>query len=257
MILNNYRNLSQGFIDYKTGNAKSVAANLVYKNPLKALFVNGGVSRAWNYSPYISNRYFLNEYLLNTYIAQDNHSDNWMLTGSISKGIDAIKGMVSVRSTYISFDGSMFQNEKESFYATNNWTISPKINSRITKWANASYELTFVKSQLKMKQTDMRSSYKNISQVVSINITPSKQWYAQLTGEHYYNEITDETSKHLLLADAQFTYSFKGGWELNLLVKNLFDQQKYAYTTYDGLTSMSKEYRIRPRNVMASLFFRF
>ena len=79
----------------------------------------------------------------------------------------------------------------------------------------------------------------------------------QLTGEHYYNEITPDVSKQLFLADAEFTYSFSGGWELNLSVKNLFDQNLYAYTLYDGLTSMSREYRIRGRNVMASVFFRF
>ena len=108
-----------------------------------------------------------------------------------------------------------------------------------------------------MKNTDMQTSYKNLSQLFSCNITPSKSWYVQLTGEHYYNEITQDVSKHLFLADAEFTYSFKSGWEFNLSVKNIFDQNIYAYTVYDGLTAMSREYRIRPRNVMAGVFFRF
>src|SRR5690606_22064804 len=77
LILNNYRNLSQGYIDYKTGNSKSANLSIQYRNPLKALFVNGSVMRSWNYSPRVSNRYFLNEYLLNSYISQDNRSDMW------------------------------------------------------------------------------------------------------------------------------------------------------------------------------------
>lgn len=103
----------------------------------------------------------------------------------------------------------------------------------------------------------MQSSYKNLSQLFSCNITPSKKWYLQLTGEHYYNEITQDVSKQLFLVDAEFTYSFSGGWEFNLQVKNLFGQNVYAYTVYDGLTSMSREYRIRPRNIMVGMFFRF
>ena len=63
--------------------------------------------------------------------------------------------------------------------------------------------------------------------------------------------------KHLLVADAEFTYSFQNGWEFNLSLKNIFNQNVYAYTYYDNLTSVNREFRIRPRNVMTSLFFRF
>lgn len=257
LILNNYRNLSQGFIDYKTGNSQSVNLNASYRHPLKAFFANAGIARSWTYSPRISNRYFLNEYLLNTFIARDYRSNMWMLNGSISKGVDLINGIVSLRSFYSAFDGAMFQNGKESPYTSDSWDITPKITSRLAPWCNISYELTFSQNWLKMKNIDMQSSYKNLSQLLSCNITPGKTWYVQLAGEHYYNEITQDVSKHLFLADAEFTYSFKSGWELNLSVKNIFDQQVYAYTVYDGLTSMSREYRIRPRNVMAGVFFRF
>lgn len=257
LILNNYRNLSQGFIDYKTVNNQSVNLNVSYRHPLKAFFANAGVARSWTYSPRISNRYFLNEYLLNTYIAQDYRSNMWMLNGNISKGVDFINGIISVRSLYSSFNGAMFQNGKESLYQSDSWNISPKITSRLAPWCNISYELTFSQNWLKMKNIGMQSSYRNLSQQFSCNITPQKTWYVQLTGEHYYNEITKDVSKHLFLADAEFTYSFSGGWELNLSVKNIFNQNMYAYTVYDGLTAISREYRIRPRNVVAGVFFRF
>ena len=257
LILNNYRNLSQGFVDYRTGNSQSVNLNISFRHPLKAFFTNAGITRSWTYSPRISNLYFLNEYLLNTFIDQDYRSGMWMLNGNISKGVDFINGIVSVRTLYSSLDGSMFQNEKESPYQSNSWDITRKITSRLAPWCNISYELTYSQNWLKMKNSDMQTSYKNLSQLFSCNITPSKTWYVQLTGEHYYNEITQEVSKNLFLADAEFTYSFKSGWEFNLSVKNIFNQNTYAYTVYDGLTEMSREYRIRPRNVMAGVFFRF
>lgn len=257
LILNNYRNLSQGYIDYKTGNSKSANLSIRYRNPLKALFVNGSVMRSWNYSPRVSNRYFLNEYLLNSYISQDNRSDMWLASGNVSKGLEAIKGIVSLRSSFSNFEGATFQNGIESAYASDSWSITPKITSRISQWWNVSYELTFAQNWLRMKDIDRVSRYKNISQQLSSYFTPSKKWYLQLTGEHYYNEITQDVSKHFLLADAEFTYSFTGGWEFNLLVRNIFNQSVYSYSSYDGLTSMSREYQIRPRNVFASVFFRF
>ena len=108
-----------------------------------------------------------------------------------------------------------------------------------------------------MKDTDVKSSSESISQVLSCNFIPGEKYYIQLRGEHYYNKMPNNVSKHLFLADAEFTYSFAGGWELNLSVKNIFNQDKYGYTVYDGLTSMNKEYKIRPRNFLASVFFRF
>lgn len=257
LILNNYRNLSQGFIDYQTGNSLSGNLNVSYRYPLKTFFANAGVMRSRTYSPRTANRYFLNEYLLNTYMPQENYSDIWMLNGSISKGVDFINGIISVRTMFSAFDGSMFQNGKEFPYTSNSWDITPKITSRPAKWLNIVYELTYSQNWLEMKNSDLRTSYKKYSQLLSCNITPSKSWYLQLTGEHYYNEITQDVSKHLFLADAEFTYSFKSGWEFNLSLKNIFNQNTYAYTIYDGLTAISREYRIRPRNVMVGVFFRF
>lgn len=257
LILNNYRNLSKGFIDYKTDNSQSVNLNISYRNPLKAFFTSASVLRSWKYSPRVYNRYFVNEYLINTYIPQDNHSDMWMLNGNINKGVNAINGLVSVRTSYSISNNAMFQNGEKSPYSSNSWNIRPKITSRLATWCNVSYEVSFSQDWLKMKDIDMDSSYKNLSQQVSFNLTPSKKWYLQLMGEHYYNEITKDVSKHFLLADAEFTYNFTGGWEVNLLVKNIFNQKVYAYTTYDGLTEISKEYKIRPRNVMVNVFFRF
>lgn len=257
LILNNYRNLSSGCIDYNTGNSQSVNMSLSYRHPLKAFFVNANIMRSWNYSPRVSNRYFLNEYLLNTYISQESQSNTWMAFGNVSKGLDAINGIISVRSSFTSFDGSTFQNGKESPYSSDSWHIVPKITSRLAPWSNVSYEFSFSQNQLNMKHANLHTSYKNLSQRFSCNLTPSKKWYVQFMGEHYYNEITKGVSKHLFLADAEFTYSFKGGWEFNFQVKNIFNQTVYAYTAYDGLTSMSREYTIRPRNVMASIFFRF
>ena len=257
LIMNNYRNLSQGLIDYKTGNSKSITLSSSYRNPLKAFFTNINVMRSWNYSPRVSNRYFLNEYLLNTYIQQDNRSNVWMLNTSINKGMDIINGIFSLSTSYAAFSGATFQNGNESPYSTDSWNIKSKITSRFGNWCNISYELTYDKNWLKMKKTEMQTSYKNISQLISCNFTPNKVWYLQLVGEHYCNEITKDVSKHLLLADANFTFSFKRGWEINLLIKNIFNQNTYSYNNFNGLTNISAEYIIRPRNVLASVFFRF
>jgi len=108
-----------------------------------------------------------------------------------------------------------------------------------------------------MKSTGLQTTHQSYSQKISGNINPARKWYVRLVGEHYYNEITADQTKHFLLADAEFIYRLQNGWEFTLSVRNIFDQDVYAYTTYSGLRAINQEYTIRPRNVMASVFFRF
>ena len=257
LILNNYRNLSQGLTDFETGNSQSLSFALRYRQPLKALFWNAGVTRSWRYAPRISNVFFLDPYLLNTFVRQDYHHDMWMLNGNISKGADAINGILSLRSSFTRFEGATFQNATESPYSSDTWNVSPRITSRPVPWMNLSYEFSFSQNWLSMKNTGMGTSYQNFSQKLSGTFNPAKTWHVRVMGEHYYNEITADQSKHFFLADAEFTYRLPSGFEFNVSVRNIFNQDVYAYTTYSGLREMRREYIIRPRNVMASVFFRF
>jgi hypothetical protein len=257
LLLQNYRDLSHGLIDYSTANQKTLSVNITYKRPLSALFANASAIRSWNASKRVTNRSFLGDYILNTFIPQNHSSDVWLLNGNINKGLDIIRGMVLVRASYMSYNGSIFQNGDETPYSSSIWSITAKANSKIAEWCNFSYEFSYEYSRLNVKETQTRSSSKALSQVLSYNLIPDKKWQIQIVGEHYYNEMSTNVSKHLILADAALTYSFASGWEMNLSVKNIFDQDTYSYTLYDGLTSMSKAYKIRPRNFLASVFFRF
>lgn len=257
LLLQNYRNLTRGFIDYNTANQKSTSLNISYKKPLSAFFANAGLVRSWNKTKRATNRSFLDNYILNTFIPQNSSSDVWMLNGNASKGLDLINGMVSLRLSYLTYSGSIFQNKIKTPYSSSIWSLAPKINSRITRWCNFSYEFNYESNCLNVKDTETQSSSKSLSQVLSCNFAPTKKYNIELTGEHYYNETSSNAAKNIFLADAEFTYSFVSGWELNFSVRNIFNQNKYRYTRYDGLTSMSKEYKIRPRNFLVSVFFRF
>ncbi len=257
LILSNYQNLSQGYINYRQGNKKSVSFSMEYKNPLKVFFINARVMRLWQYMPWASNRIFLNRYFLNSYISQDNSANSLLVSGSISKGLELINGTVSLQTTYSNSKNATFQNSFKSFYSSNSCMIIPRLTSRITKWWNISYELFYSKTWLKRKDIGMDLSYQNLSQQLSCYFNPSSKWYVKLKNEYYYNDITPNVSKDFLLTDIEFNYSFKGGWELNLMVKNIFDKTVYDYNSNNGVILTHQVYYIRPRNIVASVFFRF
>ena len=257
LILNNYRNISRGLRDFDSGNSKSVSFTIRNQNPLKVFFWNASISRVWSYSTNIAGLYFFDPFLLNTLIKEEYNHSMWLVSGNISKGLDAINGMVSLRSTFSAFDGAMIQNGIKSPYTTQLWSFSPKITNRINRWFNTSYEFSISYNLMNAKTTGMQTSSQNFVQKISGNISSGKKWLVRVSGEHYYNEITARQSKHFILADAEVTYVLRSGLEFNLSLRNAFNQNVYAYNAIGGLMTMSKEYIIRPRNLLASVFFRF
>lgn len=257
LLLGDYHNLYQGYIDYRNGHSTSASLNLAYRDPLKAFFSRLEVGYQCNYSPLSSSRRFVGDYILNSYLNHDNRSRNWSINGRISKGVDWLGTILTLNSNYSKTTASIYQNDVETNYSCTIWNINPKLTMSPAYWCNFSYELNYNRTWLMMKNTSVETNLSNLSQTTTVAITPSKIWYLKLKCEHYYNEITNDVKKTLVLADADFTYCFKGGWELNLAVTNIFDQHNYAYRSYSGTTSLYQSYKIRPRNVVASVYFRF
>ena len=119
------------------------------------------------------------------------------------------------------------------------------------------YEITYSNESMTLKDIDIRSSSNHLSQRFSCNLNITKAWLLKLSGEHYSNQLSDNTHKQLLLADFSTSYAFAHGVELSLNVRSLFNQKTYAYTSYTDLMQIRQEYELRPRNIWASVFFHF
>ena len=48
-----------------------------------------------------------------------------------------------------------------------------------------------------------------------------------------------------------------GKWEATATAANIFGREKYAYTTFDGVSSGSYRYAIRPRNILLGASWKF
>ena len=257
LLMQNYRNINQGFFNFNTGNIYSISLTVSYRNPIKTLFLNGNIVRSLSQQHWSENQIFLHSYLLKTWVSQKNSSEVLYLNGNVSKGISAIRGSISLQGYYMSSNIATYQNNLKTPYSYQTYNMSSKISCNITNYCNLTYEVRGIRNRLCLKNTTTSSSNNNLSQIFTSNINPTKLWNMRLTAEHYYNEISTNQFKHFLLADADLTYSLKNEWEINLAVKNIFNQHKYDYSTYDGLTEHYQSYVIRPRNILVSVFCRF
>lgn len=170
-------------------------------------------------------------------------SNSYRLNNYISFGSDVVSQINDRRSRF----------NKTHLVSTNNlWNLGK--NFDLTSQINYLHDRT---------ESDSRSEVqyflndKTIATVAGEHDNERQNQLAADKCEHYYNEINADVKKTLVLADADFTYCFKGGWEVNLAVTNIFDQQHYAYRSYNGTMSLYQSYKIRPRKVLASVYFRF
>ncbi|WP_352422370.1 hypothetical protein, partial [Proteiniphilum sp.] len=138
-----------------------------------------GAVRSWSEARRISNRHFLDEFILYSFIPQDHSSSVWMLNGNVSKGLDFLRGMLSLRGSYMGYDGSLFQNGIETPYSSDSWTVTPRVNSSFSGWLNGSYELNFTKNRLDVKESGITSSSESIWQTLSVNLIPDRKYYAR------------------------------------------------------------------------------
>ncbi|WP_081819245.1 carboxypeptidase-like regulatory domain-containing protein [Prevotella sp. HUN102] len=257
LILGDYRNLNTGFVNYDNEHRKSLSLSFYYKQPLNTLFANAYITRSWNENALTKSRRFAGDYILNSYLARKNHSNSWMAGARVSKGIDLLRGMASLSTDYMGINGALVQNAGLSHYQSYLWNITAKFNIHPFEWLGINYELTSTNEAMKLKDANVKSSSNSLSQRIVCNFNITKAWMLKLSGEHYSNQLSDDTRRKLFLADISTAYTFANGVELSLNVRNLFNQKTYSYTHYTDLMQMRQEYELRPRNIWASVFFHF
>ena len=79
------------------------------------------------------------------------------------------------------------------------------------------------------------------------------------TGKSLDTDEFDCHYKHLILWDAKAEYHLTDKMQLILSAKNILNQKTYNYTLADSerFTKSYTAYKIRPMNIMLSLYYKF
>lgn len=256
LILNDYRNLSKGYVSYDNEHTYFASVRISFEKPLNAFFSRMDITRSWTDSPLSSARTFTGDYILNYYLPETNRSRSWSVNGRASKGWNAVKGTLTLSGGYDRGNSSLIQNNELTDYQTASWHVNSKFDTSPAGWINLTYKAGYDVSLLKLVATGTETSLNNFFQTLTTHIIPSKCWYIDLTAEHYYNKIMDGVHKHFVLADIGLTLIFHR-IEFNISWTNVFNKKEYAYRLYDGVSSQFHSFVIRPGNVLANIYFQF
>ena len=255
-VLRNYRSVLCGVNEYRQALQRSLSAGIAYKNPIGGFFASLLAVRSWNDLPFLPAQRFDGDYIVNYYVHSSNRVRSWYLSGDVSQNIDALNGQAGLNVGYNLSGTELLLEEVPASYENSTLTVAPRFNFRFAAWVNTEYRLEYRYTTLSIRGREPDGRH-DFNQRLTVNLVPSKKWVIQFSAEHYYSQLSADRSKHLLLADASLRWKINGKWEATATAANLFGREKYAYTTFDGVSSGSYRYAIRPRNILLGASWKF
>ena len=257
-ILRNYRYLTAGSLNTAQDESYSVTGRINFKDPVNMFYIDGTVNRSWNILQTSSTQDFLGDYIVTGTEYAPSRGESRYASLSSSIGIYGINGKVGVTLSYMDFSTtSILQDGVRTPYLSQTISLRPTFNGRLTRWMSLSYELGYSHFILSLPGTGTSESKDNFSHTLSLNLSPHRSLDLKISAEHYYTMLTADQAKNTVLLDASVAWRLKGGVEISLTARNLLNQRTYAYSIFNALQQFSCEYRIRPLNILAGVYFTF
>ncbi|MDR2145996.1 MAG: TonB-dependent receptor [Tannerella sp.] len=256
-ILNNYRNITAGYIDFSTGKSLYFSTGMEYRDILKILFANIGISLSKRRQTKIPGQDFEGDYIFNYFYPGDRTTGTLSVYGSFSKGIEWIGGAVSLFPLFVHSSSNILRNSVTIPYVSDVYSLRGNINSKISGNLNLTYRIFYSHTENRMETDRQYFSSNRLSESLKVTYLPVKLIQVSYIFDHYANELTANNYRHFFFSDVSASFLPGNRWEFSCSVKNIFDEKHYSYFIENELTSFYRSFTIRPRNVLFSATYRF
>lgn len=237
-----------GFLNAETAHA---GAMIRYKNILQGLFGNIHINRQWTHHDLMVTQDFGSTYIVtgfvqNPYTVRSDH-----VLGSMSYMINAIRGGLTLKGLFSTFDSRFMQNGQPKQATTSMRQLSLQVYSSPSDLLNIDYTCTYSEHAHRLKEEARRSTH-TLHQKLSLTVIPTEKLNFVVIGNHYYHTLGSE-NKHFWLLDANVNYRLSSLWSFRLAAQNVFDQREFTFLSYTDMMSLKRTYRIRPASIVFSV----
>lgn len=101
-----------------------------------------------------------------------------------------------------------------------------------------------------------RSWLSTMKNELTLTFVPHRKWQWTVSGEHYRNELADNSYKNVMMVDTKVTYRLSKRVELAANLTNLLDNRSYDYISYSQLSSFESQRQLRGRQLLFSITLR-
>ncbi|MDR2621255.1 MAG: carboxypeptidase-like regulatory domain-containing protein [Dysgonamonadaceae bacterium] len=249
-IMRSYRNLVRNTGNLYETQSANTSMNLNYRNPIKSLFGNIGISY-FNNKANLLYGYDLNGILqVQTSLAKPNRTQGITTYASINQTIDAIASTVKLGGNYSISSGSQLAQGEILKYSGKSWSLTPSLNTKIRSWSSFNYSFAFAENRntVKTENTNLKP-IRTISQQMQLNIFPLKGLIINLGYEYFYNNTIVSGSRAMSFGDVGCKYKY-AGLEFQLTYSNIFNAKQYISASYSNINSYYSAYDLRPSEVL-------
>ena len=255
-VMRSYRTLLSNDGDLLERKTQNYSINIDYRNPIHALFGGMRVS----HSNTKSNLLFGTEYQGILSVRQTwaipTHTEGYTVTGSMSKGIDAIASTVRLGGSY-SNSKSVQLTQNELFrYRSNTYSISPEISTKLRSWGSLSYRFSFAESRNKVQNSiNNFKPIRTTTQSARLNLFPTKGLRFNVDYEYFYNSAIASGDRTMSFLDAGSTYKWKD-IEFNLSYTNILNTKQYISASYSDISTYYSTFDLRPAEILLKVRFK-
>lgn len=254
-VLSDYRNIFIGRNFSRYTQDVSVSSTYRFRNPLSALFANVSLTYNHRRSPVIADQLFIGDFVVSTSARQLNESNSWYISGGLSKGFGHSRYVAGLEvkashSTGASMrDGMVIGEHQQSA------SFNPYFKGSFARWISLNYDARYSLSSLKFDGNS--ATYHSVTQTLASTVSPCDPWQFTVGAEHYLTRFPEGGTAGIVLLDASAVWIASRRTRLSLTASNLLNRKAYRYVTYGTLSRSEHAFRLRGRNVLATVQVRF
>jgi len=254
-IMTDYRNIFIGKNFDRYSHNVSASAGFRYRNPINSFFIN--VSAGYNHrrSATMSNILFLDDYIVSSSADRISDSDTWHLNIGTSKGIGHSKMVAGIEVDALTSSASSMRDNAVTPCSQFYIGLNVYFKGSIMRSLSMNYEAKYDFSQMKVNM--LSSLYHSFNHNLYITFIPDERLHFTFGAEHFLSRFSAVNMRNLVLIDASATWIISGRTRLSLTANNLLDKESYEYISFGTLSRTEHFFRIRPRNIYASIQYRF
>lgn len=266
LVMTDFQSFTQGNVNSQNDKSAVTTAAITYRYPKRSFFVNGSFNRTNMNQELAYFSKFTENFNISGYIpvprSEIFKSITDRITLDMSKGITPFKGKAGLTGSFSNTRSSMDRNSVRLPYSSKSYTLGSNINGRLFSWMNMIYSVSYTHTNLSIKdngQALMASKSNGLTQSLELIFSPGNRFNFSFLGDHYMNQIAEETYKNFVIVDFKAEYKLNERWQLLGTVTNILNVTSYDYQLENAAT-LSKSitsYAIRPRNLLVSVFYKF
>lgn len=255
LLMTNYRTMTQGTTAYGTTTGKSLTLSAMYQNSAHAQFGFLTITRMWNKNPFVTIQTFDGDWLISGLMLSPNHSRSWLVGGNFETLLPLTGGMLKLFAHWMQHDRQMQTSNVLTAYRNNSLSLDAIFNGTLFRKLNWKYELEYGNTRLRIGDNDA-SMLQGFEHSFSLYYSPVKKLSLSLNGEYYHHEISHHQYTDYFLMDTKAILKLHSNLELTFSVNNIFNESRYAYTSYTEMMVLSQSYPIRGRELLLGIYFR-